>query len=141
MPRLQKLKEIIKNHKNEEELVSASYNGNIIKVKELLKKSVDPNCNISFFRATPLIEASRAANLKIIILLLKAGADTSLQDTSKNTALKYALQYFLSTKRYKKECRNVIYLLHKVIILVPMLSKRFRKINHDIVRESINYLR
>jgi ankyrin repeat protein len=107
----------------------ASRENKIKIVRGLLKANANINIK-STFGNTALIFSSGNGHVKCVKYLLKAGADITLQNDSKYSALLCASEY----KQYK-----VVILLQKVIILVPMLSKRFRRINHDILRESINY--
>jgi ankyrin repeat protein len=142
----------IKNNFNETALRYATANDNIKIVNLLLKSGanidyaiiganprilkiflkhtgVDPNIKCQF-TGTALTVSTRRGNIKCVLYLLKAGADTTKKDLYGFSALKFALIY--KTRIAK--------LLQKAILIVPFLSKLRKKINYDIIRESINYL-
>jgi ankyrin repeat protein len=108
----------------------------------------------------PLIIACRGGNLDFVKLLLKNGADINLSDNfnwtilewtifkNKKKILKYILQNYshdlikriYKTSIYKWYYLKINILFDKILILVPFLSRSFKKINKDIIRFSTNIL-
>jgi len=60
--------------KEQNDLIYASYLGNLQHVKDLLHKNIDPDTE-NKFHITPLYTASEQGHLKVVEELLKAGAD------------------------------------------------------------------
>jgi hypothetical protein len=120
-------------------IYDAIFNYDIDKVKKLIDLFKNNNEKIN----QGLLYSSWWGYHKIVKLFIKAGANLNYKHENK-TALSFASklgsEYLTIPNLFIASREKVVKLLHKVIILVPMLSKRFRKINHDILRESINYL-
>jgi hypothetical protein len=120
-------------------LTHATYNGHIKIVQELLKHKANPNLRYDK-DWTPLMYASFDGYIKIARALLQAGADVHVKDNWERNALDIA--HFGKFGRINRipQKKKVATMLLKHIILVPFLSKQFKRINRDIIRESINYI-
>jgi hypothetical protein len=93
----------------------------------LLKKGTNPN---NVYNTLEL--ACRNNKIKCMTLLLKYGANIHIKNS-----LGYTLgSVFLDITRYYS-CNN---LLNKYIILIPFVSRKFTKINENIIRETASYL-
>lgn len=65
-----------------------------VRIKNLLEtKSIDPNIQFAPDQITPLIMAVYNGNIKIVIMLLNAGADPNIKDKFGLTALDHAIKY------------------------------------------------
>jgi ankyrin repeat protein len=107
----------IKNNDGENALHIASRFSSSKILKKILETGIDADTKNNEGKNATLIAMYCGSVSCLKILLLKTGSCDSI-----------------IVKNYK-----VNNLLYKVIILVPMLSKRFRRINNDILRESIFY--
>jgi ankyrin repeat protein len=111
-------------------LMMASYNGYNKIVKILLEFGADPNIQ-NKNGWTALMDTTVNENYKITRKLLKAGADYSIENNSLEDALTIAIE---------KRSFKVAKILTRHIILVPFMSRRFKKINKDIIREVSLYI-
>jgi hypothetical protein len=155
-----------------ESLIRASKGiGNIDIVRWLIKARIDVDTIDNshkkingyyfswFLYWTPLMHASLCGHIKIVALLLKAGANVnysneaganallnaSIQGNAKIVALLLKYAHPIDCKKLVEEAS--IYLLAEnrpviekmiidVIILVPFMSKKFKSINKSIIREA-----
>jgi ankyrin repeat protein len=144
----------------------ASWNKHVNIIQHLIKAGVDPNIRCSFGN-TALMYAARDNHYKVVKILLRNGvpngrtsgawqstteqvrADPNIKNNGwgRDTALYNALYEgnFKIVKELIKHGAEYKYIefatiLHKCIICIPMLDKRFRRINSDIVRESWSYI-
>ena len=74
------------------ELLMASSEGNIDRVKELLEKGADVNAKDNN-DSTALIKASESGHPEVVAMLLKNGADVNAKTTGRTTALIKAILY------------------------------------------------
>ncbi len=74
------------NRKQAGELLDATWNGDVSKVKSLLARGADPNHPWYY----PLRTACRNGNLKIVKALVEAGADTERWDHRGRSPVHYA---------------------------------------------------
>jgi ankyrin repeat protein len=70
-------------------------------VELLLKLGVNPNLPSSAVEDTPLMQAARSANLKLVKLLLDAGAEVNAEDKSGQTALDAVEMYTHSSEEHR----------------------------------------
>lgn len=82
---------VSKRSPSQEELMKASSDGDINKVKELVAKGADVNIKDSF-ESTPLHFALRKQNYDIAKLLIEKGADVNVKDKEGKTPLKIAIE-------------------------------------------------
>jgi hypothetical protein len=71
-------------------LVSASINGDLVEVNQLLSRGASPDAYGVDYIQTALIAATRAGHPEVVALLLRSGAHPNLQDSFGETALEYA---------------------------------------------------
>lgn len=74
------------------ELTIATLDGNLPHVRELLKSGTDPNEITEYLGSAPLILACKGGELEIARELIEHGADITLPDENKYTALMFASQ-------------------------------------------------